>query len=245
MRIAIAIAVALACLQAAWAQEGPPEGTVGSGAITIEDLNNIEVFATHREGIVVFFVLPPGWPVAEPGVDRETGELDESLVRYTLLSRSPVADENEVADLVFEMTIFKEALPEEWAEDLTEEEKAELEQAAFWDFLNAQLGAAINSGLKVVSDTADIAAQPYGTGTRPATYFVPIYYETQGGGAMIYTFTSLYAGKVWMLKFLVKEEQVDNYGALIAFILNNSFAMTEAEFDAGHYDVPPPQLENQ
>ncbi len=34
---------------------------------------------------------------------------------------------------------------------------------------------------------------------------------------------------MWTLKFLVAEDQIDNYGALIALILDNSFGLTEAE----------------
>jgi hypothetical protein len=246
MRTAIACAIVMLLVQPAWAQDSVPEDTVGSGAITFEDLSEgLEVFATHREGIVVFFVLPVGWPVAEPGADRETGELSEELGRYTLLSRSLVADDDEAADLVFEMTVFSNALPEEWAEGTTEEEQAELEKSAFWDFLDVQMSQSLRAGLHCVTPAEEIKAKPYGTGTRPPTYFVPIFYEPQGGGARIYTFSSVYDGKVWMLKFLVKEDQIDNYGALIALITNNSFAMTEAEFEAGHYDIPPPQIENQ
>ena len=34
-----------------------------------------------------------------------------------------------------------------------------------------------------------------------------------------------------MMKFLIKEDQVENYGGLVAYILNNSFALTTEEFD--------------
>lgn len=245
MKTAIAFALVILLAQGAWAQTGPPEDSGGSGAISFEDLSdNIEVFATHREGIVVFFILPVGWPVAEPGVDRATGELDEELSRYTLLSRSPVVDEDEAADLVFELSIFRYGLPDEWSDGVTEEEKSELERAAFWDFLDVQMSANLEAGLHCATPTEEIKAKPYGTGTRPPTLFVPIFYEPRGGGARMYTFTSTHAGKVWMLKFLVKEDQIDNYGALIALVVNNSFAMTEAEFEAGHYDVPPPQIDD-
>lgn len=73
--------------------------------------------------------------------------------------------------------------------------------------------------------------------TRPPTVFVPIFYEvppahnSKSKGSVLYTFTSVVNGKVWMLKFLVAKDQIDNYGALIALILNNSFGMTKAEYE--------------
>jgi hypothetical protein len=36
--------------------------------------------------------------------------------------------------------------------------------------------------------------------------------------------------KVWQMKFLVNKDQVDNYGALIALMLDNAFGLTEAEY---------------
>jgi hypothetical protein len=36
--------------------------------------------------------------------------------------------------------------------------------------------------------------------------------------------------KVWQLKFLVSEDQVDNYSALISMLLYNAFGVTEGEF---------------
>ena len=205
-------------------------GEGGSGVITIDQLDkDLEVFFTEYAGINVFYVLPRGWDVGEQGVDKETGKLMENVNRYVLVSRSPVVDENDVPDLVFELSIFDYGLFDGMPAGVSDEERATYEQESFMAFLDVQLSDALNSGLHCLSDPGDIRPKPYGTGTRPPTLFVPIYYETQGA-AKIYTFTSAYDGKVWMLKFLVKADQVQNYGGLIALILNNSFALTPEEF---------------
>lgn len=210
----------------AWAQEDPADG--GAGVIAGPD--NIANCITKFEGVVVFYVLPKGWEGAEQGVDRETGELDEDLQRYVLLSRSPRTDANGAPDLVFELSIYREALPSSWDADLSAAERAEMEQAAFWEFIDAQLAVNTEEGWELVTPEASIAAKPYGTGARPSTYFVPVSYE-RAGRLRLYTFTTVTAGKVWSLKFLVSAEQDRNYTALISFILNNSFAMSEAQFD--------------
>lgn len=213
----------------AWAQEG--DEPYDSGLITFEDLSeDLSVCITSFEGIVVFYVLPRGWEGAEQGVDRQTGKLDEELNRYVLLSRSPMTDESEAPDLVFELSIFREVLPSEWDAGLSEDEKSEMEEAAFWEFIDAQMAVNAKAGWHCVTPLEEIKAKPYGTGTRPPTLFVPIFYEREGK-VNIYTFTSITAGKVWVIKFLVKTDQVDNYGALIALILNNSFAMPEEAFE--------------
>lgn len=210
-------------------QQDNPDDT-GSGVITAEQLSDdISVCITKFEGIVVFYILPRGWEGAEQGVNRQTGKLDEDLNRYVLLSKSPMTDDNGVPDLVFELSIYREVLPESWDENLSEDEKSDMEQAAFWDFIDTQMSLNAKAGWHCVTPTDQIKAKPYGTGTRPQTLFVPIFYEREGK-VNIYTFTSITAGKVWTMKFLVKSDQADNYGALIALILNNSFAMTEDEF---------------
>lgn len=234
---AIVLAALLLVPVAAQAQTTAPSDAIGSLVITNEQMaNDVEVFITAHAGINVFYILPRGWDVGEQGVDKETGELMENVNRYVLVSRSPVVDENDVPDLVFELNIFDYGLLDGMPEGLSDEERMRYEADAFTSFLDVQLSDALNSGLHCLSNPGDIVPKPYGTGTRPKTLFVPIYYETQGG-AEIYTFTSAYAGKVWMLKFLVKADQVANYGGLIALILNNSFALTPEEFDEYNQDM--------
>jgi hypothetical protein len=228
----VALAGLLLTAVPAWAQEESTEDeSAGSGLITFEDLSqNLVVCATEFEGIVVLYVLPKGWEGAEQGVDRQTGKLDEELNRYVLLSRSPMADENEAPDMVFELSIFRQGLPEDWDEGLSEDEKQEMEESAFWDFIDAQMSQALKDQWHCVTPQSEIQAKPYGTGTRAPTFFVPVFYEREGK-VNIYTFTSITSGKIWMLKFLVKAEQADNYGALIALILNNTFAMPKEKFE--------------
>jgi hypothetical protein len=214
----------------AWAQEDDPD-IMGSGVITPEQMSeDISVCITKFENIVVFYVLPRGWEGAEQGIDRETGRLDEELNRYVLLSRSPMAEDDEAPDFVFELSIYREVLPEEWDAGLSEEERSEMEESAFWDFVNMQMGVNAKAGWHCVTPQSEIKAKPYSTGTRQPTFFVPIFYEREGK-VNIYTFTSITAGKIWGLKFLVKSDQIDNYGALIAYIINNAFAMPEEDFE--------------
>jgi len=231
-RLTVAIAAMLMLALPAYAQDDVPDDTIGSGAITVEQLQeDLEVFISGREGIVVFYVLPRGWSIAEQGIDPDTGEYIGAIPKYIVGSRSPVIDEKEAPDMVFELNIYRLGLLDDMDEGLSEEEIAAYESARFGEFLDQQLSQNITLGLDCVSQAAEIAPKPYGVGNRPPTYFVPIYYQSDGG-AMIYTFTSVTAGKVWMLKFLVQEEQVENYQALVALVVNNAFAMSDEEFVA-------------
>lgn len=225
--ITMGVTAALLAAAPAWAQDSAGES--GAGVISVPDLDNIANCVTLFEGLAVLYVLPKGWEGAEQGVDRQTGKLDEELKRYVLLSRSPQRDDNGAPHLVFELSIYRQALPVEWDASLSAAERAEMEQAAFWEFIDAQLAVHAEQGWELDMPQDSIAAKPYGTGARPSTYFVPVHYEREGK-IKLYTFTSVAAGKVWSLKFLVQAEQDENYQALIAFILNNSFAMSEAKF---------------
>ncbi|MBN2082064.1 hypothetical protein JW859_07635 [bacterium] len=211
-----------------WAQDDPNER--GSGAISIDDLeDSINVCTTVFEGIAVFYILPKGWEGAEQGVDRKSGVLDEELNRYVMMSRRPLVEGDDTEDFVFELSIYRYGIPTDWGEEVTPEERAELEESAFWDFINMQMSESIKSGMDCVSPAESIKAKPYGVGTRKPTYFVPVFYRLDDQ-LNIYTFTSVTAGKIWTVKFLVEADQAENYEALIALILNNSFAMTEAQF---------------
>lgn len=225
----IGVLAGLLAAAPAWAQDDAQEG--GSGVITRDDwANNISNCITKFEGIVVLYVVPKGWEGAEQGVDPKTGKLDEDQNRYVLLSKSPRADENGVPECLFELSIYREVLPEEWDESLSKEEQSEMEQAAFWDFIDAQMKLNAKLGWHCDTPTDDIKSIPYGTGVRPPTYFVPVQYEREGK-VRLYTFTTITADKVWTMRFLVQVAQAKNYEALIAFILSNSFAMSEEKFD--------------
>jgi hypothetical protein len=227
--IAIGGMAALLTMAPAWGQDDQQEG--GAGVITIDEwATNISNCITKFEGLVVLYVLPKGWEAGEQGVDPQTGKLNEDLNRYVLLSRSLRKDADGVPELLFELSIYREVLPEAWDEGLSVKEKSEMEQAAFWDFIDAQMGVNARTGWRCITPTAEIKAEPYGTGARPATYFVPIEYEREGK-VNLYTFTTVTAGKVWTIKFLVEADKGKNYGALITYILNNSFAMSEEQFD--------------
>ena len=227
--MAAAVLVAAPCF--AQGNDGRPAGTVGSGSITVEQiLQDIVQYTAERNGINVFFVLPRGWELQEEGLDKQTGELVEGVPAYMLLSRAPVADPDDPTDLVFEMLIYEQGLTENLPEDLPEEERTH--KARFRGFLDAQLSQALSRGWTVETDVKDIVPKPYGPDDRPygQTAFVPIFYKTEEG-AMLYTFTSVAWDTVWMLRFLVAKDQTDNYGALIALILDNSFALTDEQYE--------------
>jgi hypothetical protein len=220
-----------------------PPGVVGSGAITLQQLTeDLQFLITEKYGIVVAFVLPRGWELVEQGIDPKTGKLREDLNVYSVISRAPVAKKGDPTDLIFELHIFKRGLLEDLPKNTKPEDKTEAVQ--FRNFLDEQLGINLKAGLKCLTKAADINAKPYGPPTRPKTYFVPIFYEVPpppdsgGKGSMLYTFTSVAGNKIWMLKFLVSKDQVDNYGALIAFVLDNALAMTKQQYEEQLKNMP-------
>jgi hypothetical protein len=207
-----------------------PQGTIGSGSITIEQIEKEVVeYTAKRKGINVFFVLPRGWELQEEGLDKKTGQLAEGVPAYMLLSRAPVAKPEDPTDLIFELAIFEQGLTENLPADLPEAERDQ--KARFKAFLDAQLSQALGRGWKVLTDVKDIVPKPYGSAKRPygQTAFVPIFYETKEG-AKLYTFTSVTWDTVWMMRFLVSKDQTDNYGALMALMLDNTFALTDQQF---------------
>ena len=212
--------------------ENRPKGTLGSGAITIEQIQSeIVQYTAQRNGINVFFVLPRGWELKEEGLDSKTGELIDGVPAYMLLSRAPVARPDDPTDLVFELRIYDQGLTENLPADLSEEDRDQ--KVRFRAFLDAQLNQALSRGWKVLSETKDIIPKPYGPNDRPygQTAFVPIFYETKEG-AKLYTFTTVTWDTVWMMSFLVAKDQTDNYGALMALMLDNTFALTDEQFEA-------------
>jgi hypothetical protein len=209
-----------------------PAGTIGSGAITIEQIKNEVVeYTAKRNGINVFFVLPRGWELQEEGLDKKTGSLVEGVPAYMLLSRAPVAKPEDPTDLIFELRIYEKGLTQDLPKDMSAEDRDQ--KARFKAFLDSQLSQALSRGWKVMTDTKDIVPKPYGPKDRPygQTAFVPIFYQTKEG-AMLYTFTTVTWDSVWMMSFLVTKDQTDNYGALMALMLDNSFALTDQQFDA-------------
>jgi hypothetical protein len=230
----IVVLVLLAAVPAFAAPTKPPKSTSDpdtnpSGVITLEQLTKeLQYLTAQKEGIVVNFILPKNWEVVEEGIDAKTGKVREDLNVYSLLSRRPVADPKDPTDFIFELDIYKHGLTE-GGQTNPKTGKPSTPADQFKEFLDVQMGINIKGGLKVTSKPGEIVPHEYGPKNRPKTIFVPVFYETPSG-AMFYTFTSVAGDKIWQMKFLVSKDQTENYGALIALILDNSFGMTEAEF---------------
>jgi hypothetical protein len=223
--------------------QGDDEG--GSVALTLEQLaNEIENYITPKSGIVVHHVLPKNWELIEQGKDETTGRLKDGLPVYVLVSRAPVAQKNDPTDLIFELSIYEQGLLDNLPANTPADEKKVGIQ--FRKFINAQMSFFLKSGFKVRGQV-DFKAKPYGgfqidpkTGkkfaTRPPQYFVPIAYDVpqdpknpNSRTAILYTFNTFTADKVWTLKFLVNKDRAEDYEGLIAIVLNNSFALSEAD----------------
>lgn len=230
------LAASLLCLglsaTAAHAQnqgEDVPPGTKGSGVITLDQLTEeLQFFRVEQNDIFVHFVLPAGWELVEEGIDPATGEVKPDIPAYVLLSRSPVHTPDEPTDFLFELDIYHEGLTENLPDDVPEEERNPGVQ--LWNFLNSQMSLYLRGGLTCRTPRNDIKAKAYGTTSpqRDPTLFVHLSYDTPSG-AELHTFTTFTGDTVWEIKFLVAEGQIENYGALIALILDNSFGLTEDE----------------
>jgi hypothetical protein len=206
-----------------------PPGTTGSGIITLDQMTeDLQFFRIEQQDIYVHFVLPVGWELLEEGIDPATGEVDPDIPAYVLLSRAPVHTPDEATDFIFELDIYYQGLTEDLPEDTPEDQRNPGVQ--LWDFLNSEISLYLRGGLTLRTARNQIEAKPYGTTSpqREPTFFVPLAYDTPSG-AELYTFTTFTGDTVWELKFLVSEGQIDNYGALIALILDNSFGLTEQE----------------
>lgn len=226
----ISLAALLGVLPAAAAPDKDvPKDAIGSGAITLQQMSEgLQFLTAQKEGVVVNFVLPDTWELVEEGIDAKTGKVKEDLNVYSLLSRRPVADPRDATDFIFELDIYKHGLMEGAKADPKTGQPPEAKDQ-FKSFLDLQMSINIKAGLKVLSKPNEIVPKLYGPPSRPRTVFVPIYYETPQG-ALLYTFTSVAGQKVWQLKFLVSKDQVENYGALIALMLDNAFGLTEQEY---------------
>ncbi len=234
MRVILIVSALLLLATTAFAQTSQDDREKGldherSGVITLEQLQkDLKTHHTGFGGIVVSFVLPKGWEPIEATVNPKTLKQYEEIGIYSLVAAAPTEDENEPPDMVFELDIFEKSL----LADLPPETPIEERQPVFqmWNFLNEQINFHIKGNLKLVTPIREIKPQPYGTSPeREPTWFTHLKFEIPDGG-MLYTFTALSGDKVWMLKFYVEEGQTENYGALIALILNNTFGLTEAEF---------------
>jgi hypothetical protein len=200
-----------------------PSGTERSMAITIDQMQNaVEKLRTVRDGMVVHFVLPKGWDLVEQGIDPKTGEPIKSVGIYALLARRPMPG-NTPTDFIFEMDIYERRLMEDLPPDLPEEEKAEDYQ--FMNFLNAQIAINARAGMKMTSEIRDIQPKEY----RKGSYWVPIYYESQTTGAKLITFATAVDRKLVMLKFLISKDALDLHSGLVAFIINNSWVISEED----------------
>jgi hypothetical protein len=207
-----------------------PAGTYDSGAITLEQMTQgLQFLISKRYGIVVNYVLPQGWEVAEQAKNG-TGPKDPG--RLASLSRRPMADPKEPTDFIFELDIYEPDILSGLDANMDKKAKDAEIGKRFRNFLDAQMGINIKAGMKVLSKAGEIVPRQYGPdGTRPKTTLVPIRYQTKEGGATLHTFTGLTGGQVWQVKFLVNKDQEQTYGALMAIILNNTFALTDAQYE--------------
>lgn len=201
-----------------------------SGVITLEQLQkDLKTHHTGFGGIVVSFVLPKGWEPVEATVDPNTKKQYAEIGVYSLIAAAPTVDEDEAPDMVFELDIFEKSLLAGLPPEVPEEERNPVFQMQ--NFLNEQINFHLKGGLDLVTKNRDIKPKQYGTSpVRGATWFTHLKFEVPDGGGMLYTFTSLTDDKVWMVKFYVADGQTKNYSALIALILNNTFGLSEQDF---------------
>jgi len=200
-----------------------PEGTERSMAITIDQMQNaVEKLRTVRDGVVVHFVLPKGWDLLEQGIDPKSGETIKDVGIYALLARRPMRGDTPT-DFIFEMDIYERRLLEDLPPDLPEEERQEDYQ--FMNFLNAQIAVNARAGMKLKSEIRDIVPKEY----RKNMYWVPIYYESQSTGSHLITFTTAVDRKLVVLKFLISKDALELHSGLVAFIINNSWVISEAD----------------
>ncbi|MCC7477139.1 hypothetical protein IT575_01665 [bacterium] len=229
-----------------------PPGAVGSVIMTLEQLTNeISTYKIDKFGIHAHFVLPKNWNLEEQGRDPKTNKVKEGLPIYVLTATNPTEKPNDPKDMIFEVDIFDGGLTRDMAAGTSEDARKEERAKRFWNFLNTQMSLNIKSGNKMITQRSDIEAKPYGfdidekTGKRtvragrPVQYFVPIHYEVappkgmpNAKGAYLYTFSTFTGDTPWMIKILLSKEMKDQYGGLIAIILDNSFGLTDADYKA-------------
>ncbi|MEZ5337669.1 MAG: hypothetical protein R3F46_05335 [bacterium] len=204
-------------------QGGQKDDGKNTMAITLEQMqNSVEKYRTERDGIVVHFVLPKGWDLLEQGIDPKTGEVIKDVGVYALLARRPMVGDA-ATDFIFEMDIYERRLMDDLPSDIPEDERKEDYQ--FMSFLNAQIAFNARAGMKMTSEIRDIVPKEY----RKGMFWVPIYYESQATGTKLLTFTTAIDRKLVMIKFLISKDAIDLHSGLVAFIINNSWVITEAE----------------
>lgn len=223
---------------AAFAQGGDdrPKGTVGSGAITMEQMQEgLQYLIAKRYGINVNYVLPEGWEV----VTREIPGKGQTPSVFSTMSRRKMPNPSDPTNFIFELNIYEPNI----TAGIDDKDQKRFDEAVgkrFRDFLDAQLSLNIKGKNKVISKANDIVPKNYGPtprngiSTRPQTTMVPIHYQVpppkgKGNAAELYTFTGLTGGRIWQLKFLVNADMVKTYEPLIAIIVNNSFALTDKQ----------------
>ncbi|MDQ3023627.1 MAG: hypothetical protein M3R04_04455 [bacterium] len=214
-----------------------PAGTVGSGAISYEQISSgLQFLIAQKHGIAVNYVLPKGWEVVEkiiPGKDKTPGV-------FTTMSRRKMSDPSDPTDFIFELSVYEPNITASIPKNLDKKAYDDAVGKRFREFLDAQLVVNIKGKNKVISRAGDISPKAYGprndsgATTRPPTTFVPIHYQVpppkgKGEAAELYTFTGLTGGHIWQLKFLVNQDQLKVYESLIAMIVNNTFALTTEE----------------
>jgi hypothetical protein len=172
-------------------------------------------------------------------VTREIPGKGQTPGVFTTMSRRKMASPNDPTDFIFELNIYEPNI----TAGIDDKDQKKFDDAVgkrFRDFLDAQLSLNIQGKNKVISRASDIAPKKYGPtprngiSTRPQTTLVPIHYQVpppkgQGNSAELYTFTGLTGGRIWQLKFLVNADMVKTYEPLIAIIVNNAFALTDAQ----------------
>lgn len=212
-----------------------PPGTVGSGAISYEQISaGLQYLIAAKHGIAVNYVLPKGWEVVEkviPGSGKSPGV-------FTTMSRRKMPDPSDPTDFIYELSIYEPNITASIPKNLSKEAYDKEVGKRFREFLDAQLVVNLKGQNKVISSASDIVPKQYGpkneagVTTRPPTTFVPIHYQVpppkgqKGDAAELYTFTGLTGGHIWQLKFLVNQDAVPTYESLIAIMVNNTFALT-------------------
>ena len=245
------LAALVFCASALAQGEQAPPGSVGSVVMTLEQLTKeIATYKIDKFGIHAHFVLPKNWSLEEQGKDPKTKKVKEGLPIYVLTSRAPTEKPTDPTPMIFEVDIYDGGLTRDMPANTTDEARREERAKRFWSFLNTQMSLNIKSGNKLLTQRSDIEAKPYGVGQnekgqrvvrpgRPVQYFVPIFYEVKppsnmanAKGAVLYTFSTFTGDTPWMIKFLVSKEETEDFGGLIAIILDNSFGLTDKDYKA-------------
>jgi hypothetical protein len=213
-----------------------PKDSAGSIVIPIQSMaEDLQMLEARKYGIVVRYILPKGWKVEE-AKDAETRKLRDDMHVYIVTSARPMPDPGDKTDFVFELDMYEQTISEALPKDSNSKDLQAAYMKAFLAFLDEQLSMNLKQGYKLLNNVKDIQPKEYGPDSRGKyTYFWPIYYElppppkNKEGlkGAHLYTFTSYEGDRIYMLKFLVSKDMVEQHAGLIAFMLDNCWAVTE------------------